>query len=239
MNSFPMARVAPEKADFRPALPLGFLPGVNGTHMGKMTYSEQLKHPNWQRKRLEVLQAAEFHCDACGDGDTTLHVHHRRYVKGRMAWEYEGRELQALCESCHKDEHERQELFAKALAGFDDVRSAHALIAAFGQGSGQCALNEDDEGALWSGDPNAWRLGHLASLGSVSSHALLRALVQVWTAAASAEDAQRYAAWKARAGIVGGAKPEEMSDARLKATAAFLDLVESMKTGQGAEGEFE
>lgn len=45
MNSFPMARVAPEKADFRPALPLGFLPGVNGTHMTKMSYSEQLKHP--------------------------------------------------------------------------------------------------------------------------------------------------------------------------------------------------
>lgn len=29
------ARVAPEKADFRPALPMSLLPGANGAHMTK------------------------------------------------------------------------------------------------------------------------------------------------------------------------------------------------------------
>lgn len=104
------ARVAPEKAVFRPALPLHFQPGFTGEHMAKMTYSEQLRHPNWQRKRLEVMKVAGFECENCGDKDSTLNVHHRRYVKGRMAWEYEGPDLVCLCEECHKEEHEHREL---------------------------------------------------------------------------------------------------------------------------------
>jgi hypothetical protein len=83
--------------------------------MTKMTYREQLLHPNWQRKRLEVLQAAEFKCSCCYDGESTLHVHHKRYIKGRMAWEYEGEELAALCESCHGQEHERMRGFDVAV----------------------------------------------------------------------------------------------------------------------------
>lgn len=76
----------------------------------KLTYSEQLKSPHWQRKRLEVLNAADWTCSCCGGKETTLHVHHRHYVKGRMAWEYEEHELAVLCEPCHAEEHEQREL---------------------------------------------------------------------------------------------------------------------------------
>lgn len=74
--------------------------------VAKLTYAEQLKHPNWQRKRLEMLDAAGFECACCGDKETTLHVHHRQYIKGRMAWEYENTQLEVLCEACHKVEHQ-------------------------------------------------------------------------------------------------------------------------------------
>lgn len=110
------ARVAPEKAVFRPALPPHPLPGLYGAGMTKMTYGEQLKHPNWQRKRLKVLEAAGFSCSACRDKDSTLHVHHKRYIKGRLAWEYEDEELLALCESCHAEEHSASELIDEMLA---------------------------------------------------------------------------------------------------------------------------
>lgn len=79
--------------------------------MTKMTYGEQLKHPNWQRKRLEVLEEADFKCSCCHDGESTLHVHHKRYIKGRMAWEYGVNDLAVLCEECHKHEHGRMEQF--------------------------------------------------------------------------------------------------------------------------------
>lgn len=113
------ARVAPEKAVLRPALPMFLRPGWNGTDMTKLTYSEQLRHPNWQRKRLEVMEAAAFSCESCGDTETTLNVHHRRYVKGRMAWEYERSELQCLCQPCHAQHHEHRELLERLLMNGD------------------------------------------------------------------------------------------------------------------------
>jgi hypothetical protein len=121
-------RLIPEKAVFRPALALCLSsPGSIGTNVSKMSYAEQLKHPNWQRKRLEMLEAAQWQCESCGGGDTTLHVHHRRYIKGRMAWEYSNDELAVLCEPCHKKEHASREtldrliLLAENVGGLDVV----------------------------------------------------------------------------------------------------------------------
>ena len=109
------ARVAPKKAVLRPALPMFLSPGWNGTDMAKMTYREQLMHPNWQRKRLEVMEAAQFACEDCGDSEKTLNVHHRRYVKGRMAWDYELNELQCLCQPCHEAHHDTRDLLERLL----------------------------------------------------------------------------------------------------------------------------
>jgi hypothetical protein len=114
--NFGAARVAPEKAVFRPVLPLSLQPGFTGGHMATMTYTEQLRHPYWQRKRLEVLEDAGFKCENCGDAEKTLHVHHKKYVKGRKAWEYEREELAALCEDCHKREHDSREDLDRLIA---------------------------------------------------------------------------------------------------------------------------
>lgn len=66
-----------------------------------MSYSDLLKDPRWQRKRLEVLERADFACEHCGATEMTLHVHHTHYKKGRKPWEYEGSTLLCLCENCH------------------------------------------------------------------------------------------------------------------------------------------
>jgi 5-methylcytosine-specific restriction endonuclease McrA len=87
--------------------------------MSKMTYSEQLKHPKWQKRRLEILDRAGFSCEGCGDKDKTLHVHHKIYHKGAMAWEYEDRELVAFCESCHGEWHYLKDELAYALTDLD------------------------------------------------------------------------------------------------------------------------
>jgi hypothetical protein len=131
------ARVAPEKAVFRPVLPLHFVqPEFTGEPMEKMTYKEQLAHPKWQRKRLETLEAANWACETCGTTDKTLHVHHKKYVKGRKAWEYERNELAALCEDCHDGEHRAQEDFENLLQrvwqGDTPARGiAHGFLAGF------------------------------------------------------------------------------------------------------------
>lgn len=115
MNFHP-ARLATEKAVFRPALPTCFVSGITGMHMGNLTYSEQLKHPNWQRKRLEMLSEADFTCQSCFSKEQTLHVHHKQYFKGRKAWEYSNDELAVLCEVCHEGEHESSDLLKESLA---------------------------------------------------------------------------------------------------------------------------
>lgn len=68
------------------------------------TYSEKLKDPRWQRKRLEIMHRDEFRCRVCGDEAKTLHIHHVRYIKGREPWEYKDFYLVTLCEDCHRDE---------------------------------------------------------------------------------------------------------------------------------------
>jgi hypothetical protein len=75
-------------------------------------YAQKLKDPRWQRKRLEALSDAEFSCSICGDADSTLHVHHRAYFKGREPWEYDVGQLQVVCESCHAGAHEGEDVFS-------------------------------------------------------------------------------------------------------------------------------
>lgn len=70
--------------------------------MAKSTYSELLKDPQWQKKRLDILSRDNFRCCQCGSVKNTLHVHHQYYIKGNMPWEYPDDSLITLCEFCHK-----------------------------------------------------------------------------------------------------------------------------------------
>lgn len=92
-----------------------------------MSYAQQLKHPKWQKKRLEVLEAAGWACEWCGDTETTFHVHHKQYRKGAMAWEYAREELAALCEKCHSEEHEAKKELDALLAEMD-VTSVKRMV---------------------------------------------------------------------------------------------------------------
>lgn len=73
--------------------------------MSAPTYSELLKDPRWQRRRLEILNRANFQCEECEADNQTLHVHHKLYRKGAKPWEYAPEELQCLCEDCHRGRH--------------------------------------------------------------------------------------------------------------------------------------
>lgn len=126
-----MARVAPEKAVIRPVLPCVLSPGFTEKHMprekgDRRAYWELLRDPQWQRKRLEVMERAEFRCDTCDADDKTLNVHHRIYRKNALPWEYADHELVCLCEDCHESEHHTRQMIDEALAKlgslyYDDV----------------------------------------------------------------------------------------------------------------------
>lgn len=73
-----------------------------------MSYAEQLKKPQWQKKRLEILERDKWTCQMCGDTEATLTVHHKSYkmVDGKFVdiWDYDNCDLTTLCELCHSKE---------------------------------------------------------------------------------------------------------------------------------------
>ena len=73
-------------------------------------YSELLKDPRWQKKRLEIMVKDNFQCQCCFDRETTLVVHHKSYNKDKKPWEYENNDLITLCENCHKLLHDHHNL---------------------------------------------------------------------------------------------------------------------------------
>lgn len=84
--------------------------------MSKKSYTELLKHPKWQKKRLEVLERESFRCEKCDTQDITLHVHHGHYEKGRAPWEYSTETLHCLCENCHSERHALEARFREHVA---------------------------------------------------------------------------------------------------------------------------
>lgn len=68
--------------------------------MNKISYSEKLKDPRWQKKRLSIMSRDHFKCRMCGDKETTLNVHHLSY--NGNPWEQENDKLLTLCRHCHQ-----------------------------------------------------------------------------------------------------------------------------------------
>lgn len=64
-----------------------------------MTYSEKLKDPRWQKKRLQIMDRDGFTCQCCGDKETTLNIHHKKY--NGDPWEASENDLMTVCEDCH------------------------------------------------------------------------------------------------------------------------------------------
>jgi hypothetical protein len=82
-------------------------------------YQAKLKHPKWQRVRLQVFERAGFKCECCGDSESTLHVHHLVYSKGDP-WDAPMDTLECLCEVCHEFRSEFNRLF-----GMSALRTAY------------------------------------------------------------------------------------------------------------------
>lgn len=122
------------------------------------TYFEKLKDPRWQKKRLEVLEMNSWACEQCGDRESTLHVHHRQYFKGREPWEYEAGQLTALCEECHGSEHESEDQLLLA-ASFVVSEGPYSRETVASLVAGFC---HQGMGKPYVGDPEAYLSGVVA-----------------------------------------------------------------------------
>lgn len=92
------------------------------------TYSEKLRDPRWQKRRLEMLEAAHFECQNCGDKKEELHVHHKRYIKAHDPWEYEDADLVVLCSSCHEQIESKMAEIHKYLAQIEGIEGLDWIL---------------------------------------------------------------------------------------------------------------
>lgn len=61
--------------------------------------SEIYKSPEWQKRRLEILNRDNFTCQLCGDTKTQLQIHHIEYGDNPLTTPSD--KLVTLCEDCH------------------------------------------------------------------------------------------------------------------------------------------
>jgi hypothetical protein len=80
------------------------------------SYSEKLKDPRWQRKRLKVMERDGFECCDCGSADKSLTVHHCHYSKGGP-WDTPDGFLLTLCQDCHATRQEVEDELKERHAG--------------------------------------------------------------------------------------------------------------------------
>jgi len=61
----------------------------------------------WQEFRREVIELDGGVCSQChrAEPDVVLQVHHRRYIPGRLPWQYDYQDCETLCKGCHAAEH--------------------------------------------------------------------------------------------------------------------------------------
>lgn len=105
--------------------------------MDAMTYAEKLKHPKWQKRRLEILKRDGFECTNCGDEKTELHVHHSWYESGKAPWDYSDEALTTLCKHCHQYREALRIRLLRAVAG-------HQAIAGIAIGLAQYEADQDN-----------------------------------------------------------------------------------------------
>ena len=74
-----------------------------------MTYEEQLQDLRWIKVSKRIKARDKNSCQLCMKG-TDLQVHHKAYLPGLMAWEYDEHYLITLCDGCHNKQHGKEEV---------------------------------------------------------------------------------------------------------------------------------
>lgn len=72
-------------------------------------YQVLLKDKRWFLKKHEILDRDNNECTMCYSA-RNLQVHHKKYMRGRMPWEYDNKDLITLCERCHANLHLKEHL---------------------------------------------------------------------------------------------------------------------------------
>lgn len=92
------------------------------------SYSEILRDPRWQRRRLEAFGEHDWKCFECGATDKELHIHHNFYLKNKKPWEYDLDQLSVLCVDCHRKITELGKDLREALSFLRGIQDTERVV---------------------------------------------------------------------------------------------------------------
>lgn len=128
------------------------------------SYSEKLKDQRWQRKRLQILESANWRCKSstCANDvkNPTLHVHHRFYLRGVNPWDYPDFAYVVLCEACHETSQTLMEKAHQALAQNESLLLFVASVLELDDES-RCAISHSLLSACSGGNGAHLRLANI------------------------------------------------------------------------------
>jgi len=105
---------------------------------------------------ISGISLNDFKCELCDDKDNMLHVHHKAYKKGAMAWEYENSNFMCLCKECHDIAHKEKNLLNEVIDSINPSKymEAATLLHAF--------FNENHNDSFYSFAPFTYESGEIA-----------------------------------------------------------------------------
>lgn len=89
----------------------------DGQKLGMPFDRNDYRDEQWIIFARKIRRDAGNACEQCRRSDVTTQVHHKYYVKGRRAWQYQRNEVTLLCVSCHEQMHEQLQQFRKYVFG--------------------------------------------------------------------------------------------------------------------------
>jgi len=128
-----------------------------------MSYTDKLKDPKWQRRRLEIMERDGWRCQICGELDISLTVHHIRYLTPNP-WEAEGRDLITYCEFCNAMAHTMNGCIHNQLFGTLGCFPSCVGFGGMSYGDIKCRRHKVTEYLNWINDVDPDPLLHLDDL---------------------------------------------------------------------------
>lgn len=85
-------------------------------------YDQQLLTIEWKYYRLYVAVVKKFTCELCGERFYKgFNIHHKHYINGLMAWQYDLIDVMFLCSLHHFKVH-RPEIMEKQNKGIKSIK---------------------------------------------------------------------------------------------------------------------
>lgn len=103
---------------------------ISGSNIDLESLNFALKFSNSKTPKFICFTTEDYE----NDDKKILHIHHKYYIKGRLAWEYKPEALICLCHDCHEEVHTNEIIKIYHNASLDTFKESQKCFKCSGSG---------------------------------------------------------------------------------------------------------